>query len=48
MRYAIILGAAALVVASPAPQAFDPAGLDALATLAQGPPVGVGPAQQTA
>lgn len=48
MRYAIILGAAALVAASPAPQAFDPVGLDAIATLAQGPPVGVGPAQQTA
>jgi hypothetical protein len=48
MRYSIILGAAALVAASPAPQAFDPNGLDALATLTQGPPVGVGPAQQTA
>ncbi|KAH6643558.1 hypothetical protein C7974DRAFT_299922 [Boeremia exigua] len=48
MRYAIVLGAAALVVASPAPQAFDPNGLDALATLTQGPPVGVGPAQETA
>lgn len=49
MRYAIVLGAAALVAASPAPQAFDPVGLNALpTTLAQGPPVGVGPAQETA
>ncbi|KZM22316.1 uncharacterized protein EKO05_0000155 [Ascochyta rabiei] len=48
MRYSIILGAAALVAASPAPQAFDPNGLDAVATLTQGPPVGVGPAQETA
>lgn len=48
MRYAIVLGAVALVAASPAPQAFDPAGLDAVATLTQGPPVGVGPAQETA
>ncbi|KAJ4383589.1 hypothetical protein N0V86_001643 [Didymella sp. IMI 355093] len=48
MRYAIVLGAAALVAASPAPQAFDPAALDTVATLTQGPPVGVGPAQQTA
>ena len=48
MRYAIILGAAAFVAASPAPQAFDPNGLDAIATLAQGPPIGIGPAQQTA
>jgi hypothetical protein len=48
MRYAIILGAAALVAASPAPQAFDPASLNAVGTVAQGPPVGVGPAQETA
>ncbi|KAF9696586.1 hypothetical protein EKO04_005621 [Ascochyta lentis] len=47
MRYSIILGAAALVAANPAPQAFDPNGLDALATLTQGPPVGVGPAKET-
>ncbi|KAF3010929.1 hypothetical protein E8E13_010115 [Curvularia kusanoi] len=48
MRYAIVLGAAALVAASPAPQAFDPASLKGLSTPLQGPPVGVGPAQQTA
>lgn len=48
MRYAMILGAAALVAASPAPQAFDFNGLDALPTPAQGPPVGVGAAKETA
>lgn len=47
MRYAIVLGAAALVAASPAPQAFDLPNFDA-AVLTDGPPVGVGPAQQTA
>lgn len=49
MRYSIILGAAALVAASPAPQAFDPQALNAAAAVAtQGPPVGVGPSAVTA
>jgi hypothetical protein len=49
MRYSIILGAVALVAASPAPQAFDPQALNAAApVLTQGPPVGVGPSAVTA
>ncbi|KAL5115322.1 hypothetical protein ACEQ8H_006767 [Pleosporales sp. CAS-2024a] len=45
----LVLGAAALVAASPAPQAIDLAALDAIpVNLAAGPPVGVGVAQETA
>jgi hypothetical protein len=49
MRSYLILGAAALVAASPAPQAFDVNAFDAIpVTITQGPPVGPGLAQQTA
>jgi hypothetical protein len=49
MRSYILLGAAALVAASPAPQAFDIGSFDAIpATLTQGPPVGAGQAAVTA
>jgi hypothetical protein len=48
MRSYIVLGAAALVAASPAPQGFDFGSLDALPTLTQGPPVGAGKAEETA
>lgn len=49
MRYFLVIGAAVLVAASPAPQAFDVNALDALPTTpAQGPPVGIGPAQVNA
>jgi hypothetical protein len=49
MRSYLVLGAAALVAASPAPQAFDVNSFDAISvTLTQGPPVGPGVAQQTA
>jgi hypothetical protein len=49
MRSYILLGAAALVAASPAPQAFDVNAFDAIpATLTQGPPVGPGVAAVTA
>ncbi|OAL00998.1 hypothetical protein IQ06DRAFT_247819 [Phaeosphaeriaceae sp. SRC1lsM3a] len=47
MRSCILLGAAALVAGSPAPQGFNPASLDSIpVTITQGPPV-LGPAQQT-
>jgi hypothetical protein len=47
MRSYLILGAAALVSASPAPQAFDPNAFDAIpVTLNQGPPVGPGVAEE--
>ncbi|KAH9861439.1 hypothetical protein J1614_011185 [Plenodomus biglobosus] len=46
MRYFLVIGAAVLVAASPAPQAFDVNALDGLpVTPVQGPPVGIGPAQ---
>ncbi|KAH3942327.1 hypothetical protein HBI56_194760 [Parastagonospora nodorum] len=45
MRSYLILGAAALVAASPAPQGFDFAAVDAVQAPAQGPPVGPGPAE---
>ena len=48
MRYALVFGAAALVAANPAPQAFDLNALNALPTLTQGPPVGIGATQETA
>jgi hypothetical protein len=48
MRSYILLGAAALVAASPAPQAFDIGAFDSIPmTLTQGPPVGVGAAVET-
>ncbi|KAF1941369.1 hypothetical protein EJ02DRAFT_455174 [Clathrospora elynae] len=47
MRPYIFFGAAALVAASPAPQAIDTKALNAIRVgLAQGPPVGVGPAAE--
>ena len=48
MRYSLILGAAVLVAANPAPQLLDLPALDALPTPIQGPPVGIGPVQETA
>jgi hypothetical protein len=49
MRSFLLLGAAALVSASPAPQAFDVNAFDAIpATLTQGPPVGAGRATDQA
>ncbi|KAF2134852.1 hypothetical protein P153DRAFT_329640 [Dothidotthia symphoricarpi CBS 119687] len=50
MRSYVLIGAAALVAAAPAPapQAFDPAAIGALPSIAQGPPVGIGAASQTA
>jgi hypothetical protein len=49
MRSYLILGAAALVAASPAPQAFDVNSFDAIpTTLTQGPPVGPGKDSETA
>jgi hypothetical protein len=49
MRSYLVLGAAALVAASPAPQAFDVNAFNAIpATLTQGPPVGPGKAAETA
>jgi hypothetical protein len=49
MRSYLVLGAAALVAASPAPQAFDVNSFDAIpVTLTQGPPVGAGKAEETA
>lgn len=48
MRSFLLLGASALVSASPAPQVFDPNVFDAIsATLTQGPPVGPGKASET-
>lgn len=48
MRSFLLIGAAALVSASPAPQAFDVNAFDAIPdSLTQGPPVGPGPAQET-
>lgn len=47
MRSYILLGAAALIAASPAPQGFNPASLDSIPAMITGPPVGVGAAQQT-
>jgi hypothetical protein len=49
MRSYLVLGAAALVAASPAPQAFDVNSFAAIpVTLTQGPPVGAGRAEETA
>jgi hypothetical protein len=49
MRSFLLIGAAALVSASPAPQAFDVNAFDAIpVTLTQGPPVGPGQAAVTA
>jgi hypothetical protein len=48
MRSYLILGAAALVAASPAPQGFDFAAVDAIPAPTQGPPVGPGKAVETA
>jgi hypothetical protein len=49
MRSYLVLGAAALVAASPAPQAFDVNSFEAIpVTLTQGPPVGPGKAAETA
>lgn len=47
MRSYIVLGAAALAAASPAPQGFNPASLDSISATITGPPVGVGAAQET-
>lgn len=48
MRSFILIGAAALVSASPAPQAFDVNSFDAIPNLiTNGPPVGAGQAQET-
>jgi hypothetical protein len=48
MRSFILLGAAALVAASPAPQAFDASSFDSVPdSLTQGPPVGPGVALET-
>jgi hypothetical protein len=48
MRSILLIGAATLVFASPAPQVFDVNAFDTIPnSLTQGPPVGPGQAQET-